>query len=158
MTLLLNLMFFKIELLLISLDFIQDLFRAITTSPLARTIETFSLTAHPDLFTSLVECPNPETTFANLSALDINPPPRIRRCYLSSEGATQVVHAFTESKVESSKLKTLQMDISDLEVPFIELLAIKLPQLQKPRLCLKIFRFTTLTGPSSSVLASTRLS
>ena len=320
-----NLMFFKIELLHISLDFLHDLFRAITTSPLARTIETLSLTGHPDLFTSLVECPNP---FANLSALDINlsnrdnddlpkstvntntilslahfilslspslqhlrilslfdvsplfthltqplhgsssliplpnlksivlipfnftfrsspqsvhhfllvhsiniqhlqlsmmmscwplpwdmdkvldkwlsdfvnadsttkpsrffpnlqtldihPPAtpaglsatlvfikrtaptlsslRIRSCNLSDEGATQVVHALTRSKVKSSKLKSLQMDISDLRVPFIELLAVKLPQLQKLRLGLKNFtEFSQVPSFFSRILVSAEI-
>jgi len=103
--------------------------------------------------------PKPSHFFPNLQTLDICPPTTeaglsaaltfIKRTaptlssliirhpssYLDSKEANQVVYALTgmESEhVESmSKLKSLQMNISHLQVPFIELLASKFPQLQK---------------------------
>lgn len=63
-----NLRYLKIESTYIALDPLSALFHTITTSPLARTIGTLSLSGHPDLFAPLMES---ETTFANLSALNI---------------------------------------------------------------------------------------
>lgn len=53
-----------------------------------------------------------------------------------------MVHVLAGGGVEANKLKSLRMDIYDLDVPFIKFLALKLPRLQKFRLRVTNYHMT----------------